>query len=76
MDIFDLSLYRELQQKTNTTTKITAEFRLDKITMIKLLNSKKIMFNGNYYKVPEDRIIFLLFNRIYGNTELSLELLT
>lgn len=73
--MYDLTNYVEIQEpiKTNTKTILTAYFRLDKKTMISLLSAEKIFVNGNYYKVPEQKILHCLINRKYGETKLELE---
>ncbi|WP_312750546.1 hypothetical protein [Epilithonimonas hominis] len=54
-------------------TILTAEFRLDKRTMVNLLSADVIFFAGNKYKVPEKQILRLLLNEQYGSTVLDLE---
>ena len=74
----DLTNYVEIQDpiKISTKTILTAYFRLDKKTMISLLSVEKIYVNGDYYKVPEHKILHCLINKEYGDTKLELEQIT
>lgn len=68
----DLTFYREIQEKLETKIVLSAYFRLDKKTMIQMLSCDKILVNGEYYEVPEYRLLHLLINRQYGETKLDL----
>ena len=68
----DLTYYREIQEKLENKTVLSAYFRLDKKTMIQMLSCEKILVNGDYYEVPEYYLLHLLINRQYGETKLDL----
>lgn len=68
----DLTYYREIQEKLENKTVLSAYFRLDKKTMIQMLSCEKILVNGDYYEVPEYHLLYLLINRQYGETKLDL----
>lgn len=68
----DLTYYREIQEKLENKTVLSAYFRLDKKTMIQMLSCEKILVNGHYYEVPEYHLLHLLINRQYGETKLDL----
>ena len=71
--MIDLTNYRELQEQAKTKTILICYFRLDKETMLNALQSECICINGEYFKVPEHKLLECLINECFGETRLELE---
>jgi hypothetical protein len=71
--MIDLTNYREIQDPIKTRTILTCVIRLDKKTMLNVLQSSGIYINGDYYKVPEHTLLECLINKKYGPIKLDLE---
>jgi hypothetical protein len=69
----DLENYIENQEPIELKTICTVTVRLDKNTMIILLQQDYIFIQGNYYKVPERFLLQCLLNKTFGETKLELE---
>lgn len=47
--------------------------RLDKETILNTLKSESIYTRGDYFKIPETKLLHLLLNKQFGETYLELE---
>ena len=54
-------------------TILVCSFRLDKKTMLNILQSNKICVDGEYFKVPEHVLLKCLIDKCYGEIKLKLE---
>jgi len=73
--MIDLTYYRELQEKLSNKKFLCAYFRLDKKTMLNILQNEFVFVNDEKYKVPEKQLLELLLREEYGETYLQLELI-
>ena len=71
--MIDLTNYREIQEPIKTRTILSCSIRLDKKTMLNVLQSDSIFINGDCYKVPEHILLECLINKKYGEIKLDLE---
>jgi len=69
----NISDYIENQEPIEIKTICTVRVRLDKNSMINMLQHKSIEIQGNYYKVPERFLLQCLLNKTFGETKLELE---
>jgi hypothetical protein len=51
---------------------LTCEIRLDKKTILEILQCDIITLNGIYYEVPEKFLLSCLVNKNFGNTLIEL----
>lgn len=56
----------------NTRRVLTASFTLSKEDMLEALKHETMLVNGTIYKVPERRLLELLFEKTFGVVELEL----
>ena len=71
--MIDLTYHVEIDNPIITSTILTCYFRLDKKTMLNVLQSNSIYIKGEYFKVPEKALLQCLINNRYGETKLELE---
>lgn len=71
--MINLTNYVEANVPSKTRTILTCYVRLDKKTMLNILQSDGIYINGENFKVPEHKILSCLINGDFGETKLELE---
>jgi len=71
--MIDLTNHIEISESFKTKTVICCIVRLDKETMLNALKSKSIYLRGEYFKIPETKLLHLLLNNKFGETYLELE---
>lgn len=71
--MIDFTNHLEISESFKTKTVVCCFVRLDKETMLNALKSESIYIKGNYFKVPETKLLHLLLNRKFGETYLELE---
>jgi len=69
----DLTNYRESQEPIKYKTILTCYVRLDKKSMLKVLQSDSVFINGEFFKVPETTLLECLIQKRFGEIKLDLE---
>lgn len=65
--------FRTIDSPNYTKTILTVEVNLTRDEILQTLQKEFIFINGNYYIVPEHKLIGCLLNRQYFNIILDLE---
>ena len=72
MNSLNLSEYIDFDLKPIKIKVLNCVFRLDRETILKALQSESIIVEGIEYEVPEEQLIDLLKNKIYGSIRIKL----
>ena len=71
--MIDLTNFVELQMPITKRVFFTYYIKLDKKTMLNILQNDIIYIDGTYFKIPLKTLLKCLMNNKYGKTKLVLE---
>lgn len=70
--MIELTNHVETQEPMLNKTILSCFVRLDKKTVLEILNNDYITIHGKKYEIPETKLLHLLLNRRFGETALDL----
>ena len=67
-------IFESFDEKYPIDTFMTCTVKLDRKSILQMLQNNEVVINGETYEVPEQKLILCLFNSEYGNTKLEFKL--